>query len=41
VVSEVTLRFWIVASFWFCGKVIAEPKATMWIGEFSCLKARM
>ncbi len=24
-----------------CGKVIAEPKVTMWIGELSCLKAKM
>jgi len=24
-----------------CGKVIAEPRVTVWIGELSCLKERM
>ena len=24
-----------------CGKVIAEPKVTIWIGELSCLKVRL
>ena len=30
-----------IISFWFCGKVIAEPKVTVWIGELNCLKAKM
>ena len=24
----------------FCGKVIADPRATAWVGESSCLKVR-
>jgi hypothetical protein len=26
---------------WFGGKVIAEPKVTLWVGELSCLKVNL
>jgi hypothetical protein len=29
------------ANLWFCGKVIAEPKATVSAGDLNCLKVRL
>jgi len=30
-----------VMQVWFCGKVIAKSKVTVWVGDLSCLKANL